>query len=75
MSYRPPAVSPFVENANQIRRRDLSIKVYAGAAHLFDGTPGGKSITLGRHTFTPDLAAARDSRERLLAFFDRTFKK
>ncbi|HET6438821.1 MAG TPA: dienelactone hydrolase family protein [Anaeromyxobacter sp.] len=62
-----------IENAIQIRRRDLSIEVYPGATHLFDGPPGGeKSVTIGRHSFAFDEAAAQDSRERLLAFLKRT---
>jgi dienelactone hydrolase len=55
--------------------RDASIKVYPGATHAFDSVAGGKSMEFLGHRLTPDPAAARDSRELLLGFFDRTLKK
>jgi dienelactone hydrolase len=70
-----PACRSLVENANQIRRRDISLEVYPGASHRFDGPPGGeKSVTVGKHTFVLDPAAAQDSRAKLLAFLGRTMK-
>jgi dienelactone hydrolase len=70
-----PGCRSLVDNANQIRRRDISLEVYPSAGHRFDGPPGGeKSVTVGRHTFVLDAAAAEDSRARLLAFLGRTTK-
>jgi dienelactone hydrolase len=54
---------------------DASIKTYPGATHAFDSVDGGKSIEFLGHRLTPDPTAARDSREQLLAFFNRTLKK
>jgi dienelactone hydrolase len=55
--------------------RDASTKVYPGATHAFDSVAGGKSIEFLGHRLTPDPAAARDSHDLLLAFFNRTLKK
>jgi dienelactone hydrolase len=71
----PAGCQSFIDNANQIRHRDLAIHVYPGATHLFDGPPGGKTTTSGRHTYAPDPEAARDSHEKLLAFFNQTLRK
>lgn len=68
----PPGCQSLVENANQIRPRDLAIQVYRGATHLFDGPPGGTATTSGRHAYVLDPEGALDSREELLAFFHRT---
>ena len=64
----------FVADAASLGR-DASIKVYPGATHAFDSVAGGKSMEFLGHRLTPDLPAARDSRELLLAFFNRTLKK
>jgi dienelactone hydrolase len=55
--------------------RDPSITIYPSATHAFDSVDGGKSIEFNGARLTPDPAASRDSRKRLLAFFDRTLKK
>jgi dienelactone hydrolase len=54
--------------------RDASIKTYPGATHAFDSVDGGKSIEFLGHRLTPDPSAARDSRQLLLGFLDRTLK-
>jgi dienelactone hydrolase len=64
----------FVAHATSLGR-DASIKIYPGATHAFDSVDGGKSIEFLGHRLTPDPTAARDSRELLLAFFNRTLKK
>jgi dienelactone hydrolase len=71
----PSGCRSLVDNANQIRRRDVAVQVYPGATHLFDGPPGGTATTSGRHTYAPGPDAARDSRERLLAFLGRTLRE
>jgi dienelactone hydrolase len=63
-----------VANATALGR-DTSITIYPGATHAFDSVIGGKSIEVQGHRLTPDPAAGRDSRERLLAFFGRTLKR
>jgi dienelactone hydrolase len=54
--------------------RDAAVRTYPGATHAFDSVEGGKSIDYLGHRLTPDPAAARDSRELLLAFFGRTLR-
>jgi dienelactone hydrolase len=54
---------------------DVSVTIYPGATHAFDAIDGGKSVEFVGHRLTPDPAASRDARERLLAFFNRTMKK
>lgn len=70
----PSGCQSFIDNANQIRHRDLAIEVYAGATHMFDGPPAGAATASGRHVYKLDPEAARDSREKLLAFFNRTLR-
>jgi len=51
---------------------DASIMIYPGATHSFDGASTGTYLG---HKLVRDAEAARDSRERLLAFFNRTMKQ
>jgi len=53
--------------------RDLSLAVYPGATHNFDGLGKG-TIYLG-HKMEPDPGATQDSHERLITFFGRTMKR
>lgn len=55
--------------------REASIMIYPGATAAFDSVEGGKGFEFQGHRLTPDPAAGKDSRERLLAFFGRTLKK
>jgi dienelactone hydrolase len=60
-----------VANATS-RGRDASITIYPGATHVFDESYTAYSKG---HRYQSDPAATRDSRKRLLEFFDRTLKK
>ncbi len=64
-----------VDSATESGHHDVTITIYPGATHSFDATPGGTSFNAMGHQLKQDPAAAKDSRARLLAFFDRTLRK
>jgi len=62
----------FAAEAVERRHRDVSLTVYPGALHQFDGDYEGD---YNGHKLGPDPAAAQDSLERLLAYLDRLLKR
>ncbi len=64
-----------VDSATELGHHDVNVTIYPGATHSFDATPGGTSFNVLGHQLKQDPAAAKDSRAKLLAFFERTLKK
>jgi len=62
----------FAEDSVGRRQRDVSLTVYPGALHQFDGDYEGDYTG---HRLGPDPAAAQDSLERLLAYLDHSLKR
>jgi dienelactone hydrolase len=52
---------------------DASLTIYPGATHAFDVVD--RTVRFEGHVLKPDPSATRESRKRLLKFFDRTLKK
>jgi dienelactone hydrolase len=62
----------FVKNATA-HHFDASLTIYPGATHAFDVVD--RTVRFDGHVLNPDPSATRESRKRLLEFFEGTLKK